>query len=342
MTDTQIPEKKPASTRPHVMSSRTGTLILSILIIITSMAYITYTLGYKIQRLSAETHALKQQQINTENQLASTIEMLSSTQTDLTDKLIMLNKNLTSALQERGYQNNDWQLLKARYYLELAEINAHWSENTQTTIALFQQADPLLINLHEPQLLAVRQAIAQEIAQVQAAPILDITGLLTQLDAAQHMVATLTPKNPFSLTKANPTPTTEIKSPSTWHEHLQASLRMLEKLVIIRHHGEAIQPQLTPAYEVILRENIRLSLQQAQWAVLQKNQAVYDLSLKQAIDKINQTFDPNILASQTLIKQLDDLQQKKLNAPKMAQGDALLLLNQVIDGKQSPVEGGNP
>lgn len=291
-------------------------LTLLTVLIITSMSYALYAIYLK-------TRALQQQQ------------------SDTTIAQVNLTKQLAFAVQERWYQNNDWLLLKARYYLELAEINAHWSEDTQTTAALFQQADMLLANLHEPQLFAIRQEISREIALIQSTPTIDIAGLLSQLDAAQHLVATQQPKNPFTPPKSTPSADKNTASPSTWREHLQSSLHLLEKLVVIRHHNDAIQSMLTPEYNSIVRENIQLNLQEAQWAVLQKNQTVYQLTLTQAIDKINQLFDQNAPATQALVKQLRELQTTQLNTPSVATGQSLLLLNQWIQTKKSPVMGEN-
>ena len=338
-TAPKTPQDKVAANLRHLPLLRTGVFTCLTLAIIGGIFYGMLTTCHKIQTLTAETLALKQQQTDIKIQLVSTYDTLQLAQSTVTNKLGDLDNKLASAMQERWYQNNDWLLLKARYYLELAEINAHWSDNTPTTVALFKQADALLLNLQEPQVFSVRQEIAKEIAQIQAVQPLDVAGLLSQLDAAQHLVVTLPSKNPLTQTKANPAMDKTIKSPTTWREHLQNSLFKLEKLVIIRHHDVPIQPLLTPEYDSILRENIRLNLQEAQWAVLQKNQAVYALSLTQAIDNINQLFDQNATSTQSLIKLVNDLQSTQLNMPALVPGQSLLLLNQLIDSKKSPVAG---
>ncbi len=95
---------------------------------------------------------------------------ISQTQTNLQNKIQQMNKDLQAALREHFDQKQDWLLLKARYYLELAQINAHWSDDQQVTIALLQQADALLRTIPDQQLFTVRQAIAQEITQLQVLP----------------------------------------------------------------------------------------------------------------------------------------------------------------------------
>ncbi len=326
-------ELKPAKNPRHGMYLRRGLLIIVTLIVMGSISYYLYCFSHEIKILTTEASALKQQQIDTQTRL----DTLSATQTNLTDNLNVVQKTVTSALQERGYQNRDWLLMKARYSLELAEVNAHWSDNTQTTIALFQQTDALLASLYESDVFSVRQEISKEIAQLQAIPTVDIAGVLARLDAAQHRIGELPTKNPLSEAKLATSTNSQEKSSSTWREHLQSSLHLLKKLVVIRHHDEAIQPYMTPGYESLLRETIHLNLQEAQWAVIQHNQDVYQLALTQAIDSIKQGFDVNAKATQALIEQLTDLHQIQLKIAKPTPGQSLLLLNQLIDAKKAPV-----
>ena len=327
---------KPATSRSSLARTLVKTVL--VLMIIGSIAYVFYTnrqLSNQIQTLTTDAVALKQQQIDTKSQLDSPEEKLDSRHTELNKQLALVSKNLSQALQERWYQNNDWLLLKARYYLELAAINLHWSDNTQITSALFQQADDVLSNLHESELFNVRQSIANEIAQLQAAPTIDIAGLLAKLDAAQQLTTHLPTKNLFTLAQTNPTEEATNKASSAWREQVQNSIKLLKKLVLIRHHDEAIKPLPAPGSETLLRETIFLNLQEAQWAVIQHNNEVYKLSLTQTINTVKRAFDQSSTDTQALLKQLQQLQETQLDANKPTAGESLLLLNQVIESQKN-------
>jgi uroporphyrin-3 C-methyltransferase len=251
-------------------------------------------------------------------------------------------------MQQRFYQNQDWALLKARYYLELAQINVHWSDSIVSVIALLEQADHLLQQFNDPKILDIRQAIAKDIAQIQALPRVDIAGILSQLDAAQNSINTLTIPLPAS---SPPAPENAPASPSkesTWRLHLQSSANILEKFVVIRRHDQNVQPLLPPLLESILKENLHLSLQEAQWAVLNNNPAVYQLVLKQAIQNLKMNFNENIAATAALIKKLIELEQINIMQKKQAIGAALPILNELIDAKKTQLnqpistnQGGN-
>ncbi len=245
-----------------------------------------------------------------------------------------LNKQIQTAMQQRFYQNQNWLLLKARYCLELAEINAHWGNSFDATIALLQQANQLLQQLNSPKIFEIRQAIATDIAQLQATPLVDIAGILSQLDAAQHSVDKLnlseTLSNKSAESQAAPT-----KALSVWGLRFQDSMDLLSKLVIIRHHNEPVQPIISPAVETLLKENIRLNLQEAQWAVLNNNPQVYSLVLNQAITILKKNFNEQAQNTAVLIKMLDQLEHIELIQKKPATSLALPLLNELIEKQPS-------
>lgn len=289
-----------------------------------------------------------QKQTQTQELITEKTNYAEEAQNQFQIKFENLSKQLQNAINQKFYQNQDWLLLKARYYLELAEINAHWSNGTDSTIALLKQADSLLKQLNEPKILNVRQAIAKDIAQVQSLPSVDVAGLLSQLDAAQNSIENLS----IPLLRNEKVPPTENKTSPTndtpkWRTHLQNSMGVLEKLIVIRRHDQDIQPIMSPLFEAILKEKIRLNLQEAQWAVLNNNQNVYQLVLKQAMSTLK-NFNEKSTNTSALVKQLTELQQANVNQKRPAPGTALPMLNELIDNKKASIgpsvneeQGGN-
>ena len=295
-------------------------------------------LTQQAQVFSHQLSTLKQHQIGDKAQFDTFMSAINASQLRLQRKLSAME----SVLQQRSYQTNDWLLLKIRYQLDLAKINAHWSNNWETTLALLQQADALLANIADPRLFKIRQAIAQDIIQIQSMPTVDVPGLLSQLDAALTMIAnlplkpTLTPVDKATVKKTN------NGTISAWRQRLKESVSLLEELVVVRHHDEDILPLPTPAYESMLRESVRLYLQEAQWAVLQNNEPVYQFSLTQAIKKINQSFAPDATETIALLKQLRAFQQIQLIKPQPVLEQSIPLLNQFIESKDTPTNTMKP
>lgn len=295
-------------------------------------------LNEKKQHLEAALESISHEQQSHEQKLTELQEQIKTTQSRLQARMTELNKHIDTAMAQRLYQKQDWVLLKARYYLELAQINAHWTDNQETTTALLQQADDLLKTLSYQRLYEVRQAIAKEIAEVKASPTLDIAGLMSQLDAAQSIVSKLPIKQSISSPSGNTLLAAQKSTPSAWRERLKESLNLLEKLVVVRHQTDDIKPILSPLHQALLRESIRMNLQEAQWALLQNNAQVYQQSLAQALKDINRTFEKKAAATQSLVRELHALKQTALNPVRPVLGQSLPLLNQLIEdnGTASP------
>ncbi|KGP62377.1 uroporphyrin-III methyltransferase [Legionella norrlandica] len=290
------------------------------------------------KELTAELDKIKEEQNNTQNLIDTNAKSLQQAQNDFTKKINGLNKELQTAMRQRLYQNNDWLLLKARYYLELAQINAHWSDNFNVSVALLQQADNLLKSMNNPKIFTVRQIIAKEITQLKSIPTVDIAGILSQLDAAQLNVNSLSVQALVEENKVSTNIISEKSNTPGWRSQLQDSMNFLEKLIVVRRNNENIQPLISPLYEAAVKENIRLNLQEAQWAVLNNNPMVYQLAINQAKANLKKAFNENAHSSIVLLKQLNELQGIKLTQEKPVIGQAIPLINQMIDNQKSLIE----
>ncbi|HAT1883938.1 TPA: uroporphyrinogen-III C-methyltransferase [Legionella pneumophila] len=324
------------------------TLLLAVLAIIASIYSIQLEKQFQNhqlienKKLTEELGRIKAEQNTVQKLIDNNANNLQQIQSDLTNKMDSLNKELQTAMKQKLYQNNDWLLLKARYYLELAQMNVHWSDNFNTSVALLQQADDLLKGMSIPKIFIIRQTIAKEIAQLKSISVVDITGILSQLDAAQTAINNLSIQSVVDQQEAlNPVPTSGESGKTGWRSRLQDSVNFLEKLVVIRRHNENIQPLISPLYESAIKENIRLNLQEAQWAILNNNPTIYQLALNQAITNLKRAFNESSHNTAVLIKQLSTLQNVKLTQEKPVVGQAIPLINQMIDNKELLVDQAN-
>lgn len=281
------------------------------------------------KKLSQQIQQLKSEQSQSQAQIDAREENLKQLQANIHSKITHMNQEVQSSLNQLYYKNEDWLLLKARYYIELAQINAHWSNDYNSAIALLEQADSILNQMSDTKIFDIRQALASEIAQLKAIPTLDTVGILSQLDAAQTSINSLSnPSARAEINKENPSINSE---PQTgWRAHLQSSLNLLGKMVVVRRNEEQIKPLMSLEYEALIKENIRLNLQEAQWAVLNKNPKVYNLVLEQAITNIKHAFGNNNSNTEALINQIKKLQQVSFSQEQPQIGQALPLINQVL------------
>ncbi len=320
--------------------------ILPLVIAFTALAFTGYSyyqshdinshLAQKNKELSRQLRQLRHEQNNVTQELNEQKTLLESNVHQL-EKQLNLFSNQIETLQQKGNQSQDWLLLKARYYLELAQINAYWMNNSkdQSTVALLEQADTILGQMNTSELFKIRQIIAKEILQLNSIPHLDIPGLLSQLDAIQTSIAQLHLQKTSSFTEdVNSKTSNLVSTNSTWKNQLNNSLNILEKLVIVRRNDEPIKPLLSPLFESLIKENLRLNIQEAQWAIINQNPMAYQLALKQAITNLTQEFNPQLTSTSSIIQQLHNLEKINLAVEKIKVGQALPLINELIEQRK--------
>lgn len=296
--------------------------------------------GVQYQQLRTHYIALKKDHVEEKSRLKGLQTDLTTLEGQFQDKTTQFNHDLQAASKQLFYQKQDWFLLKVRYYLELAQINAHWNDNQDITKALLKEADALLQEAPLQQLFPIRQAIALEISQLQSFPIIDKAGLLSQLDAASNLV------NNLPLAQSLNDPSRDVSNSPELSEtknQWQNSLQLLKKLVIVRYHDSDIKPQFSPFHQALMKDSIRLYFQQAEWAVLHANNHLYQQALTQALVKIKALFDLKETSTQGLIKEIQALQAIDLHSKKPDIHHSLMLLNQYIDtnGSQAPPNKGD-
>lgn len=282
--------------------------------------------------LSNKIQLLAENKGNSQQQIDDLKNNSTQAQTLIQNKLDNLSKQLHQTRNQKADPSEEWLLLKARYYLELAQINTHWSKNFDATMTLLQQADQVLARFNDPKVFKIRQVLAKDIALLQALPQLDRAGILSQLDALQENIHDLSITLPAN--KKQPIINSEQ---SSWRMRMQESLDLLDKMVVIRRHDQEIKPLLSPELEALLKETLKLNLQEAQWAVLYSNSAVYQLALKQVIQNIKDNFNVSTENTASLLKKLHQLQQYNLTPTTPELGAALPMLNELINSKRNPL-----
>lgn len=248
------------------------------------------------------------------------------------------DEKIQRALQSCQHVSDDWRIYKARHLLELAQLNANFSYDNGQTLAMLQAADNVLAPLHNPQLLEVRQKLADEVHALKTAETVDITKLFTQLNTAEKETWTLpiTPAPKAAIPEEQSVP----KNQDTLQNMKTRILKGLNHVVTIRYHEDA-SPTPTLAYEAMLRATVRMNLEEAKWAVLERNEAVYRLAIGQAIHYLEQTFASNNTRTQALITLLDSLQKTKLNTTPVVPTEALTELNKVLQKSDFTSKGDN-
>jgi len=247
----------------------------------------------------------KQQQFEQLNVLRSQLTQASQaneqTLVALEQRLEQQGKRLQSLTNT---SREDWQLAEAEYLIRLAGQRLLMERGTQGAIALLEAADQLLLKLEDLDLFSVREKLSRDITALKLATAVDQTGVYLSLAGLSEQVMAL-PLLPNQLREGSSvsvpiisvTAADEIaaSAPLTAWQQLQKNFLNafsgVGEFIKIRQHDQQPQGLLPIDGGLYLQQNIRLSIERAQLALLREEQRIYTGSLQQAAQLLTRYYD---------------------------------------------------
>lgn len=304
---------------PH--HNKIGQILLWIIILFMLVSgviagYFTYMKLNHIQNKLRELPNISQRQ-----------ETIAEQSQQFTNKIKQLEQNQSITIAElkriqaiNQSNHDDWFLLQAKDYLTMAGIDLYLTDSVKPVLTLFTEADRVLTQVNNSQILPVRQSIAKEKAMIIALPEIDFVGVISQLQALENKAKTLPLKSPLMKNKQ------EFEK-----SQLEDTMSLLKKLVIIRRTDLKLEQVWSPSQEMFIRERIQFYLEISEWALLHKEEGVYQTALQQVTEVIKQFFDVEAIETKAFLQQVANLQELHLKVEKPAIGESLRLLNRILD-----------
>ena len=265
-------------------------------------------LGADVGQLGAQSGRVDQLEINLDqftSKLETTLEQIAG----------RVNEISTSS-------RTDWQVAEVEYFLRLATDSLMIEGNTKTALALLEAADRLVQEIDDVGLISLRQAIADDLVAIKGIRVPDYQGMAFTLNALAKQVNNLRmplQTNPTKTAQAsiNNTPEQTAATETTWLQRIESKLvklgQQLSSLVSIRRTNQPIEPLMPPEQHTYLEQNLHLMLEQAQLALLRKNQALFQQSLDKAFGWIQTYYDPADAASISFITNLTELKNSEIS-----------------------------
>ena len=196
----------------------------------------------------------------------------------------------------------DWYLSEAAYLARLASQRLQTERGTKNPLALLQKVDSILVEIDEGGMLAVRAAIAADITALRLAGEIDIEGIVLELNALALQIDEL-PMIQLSVNSSASNQDSDDNGLANlvvdeslsqrWSALIDEFTQSLGQLVQVKQRLQPIERVLSASEESVVRNNVRLLLQQAANAALREQQSIYDLSLKRAQQWLTQYFQMN-------------------------------------------------
>jgi uroporphyrin-3 C-methyltransferase len=301
------PAATKAKTNHHPIKTISWLIILLIVIAAIGLAIFHYK--YVKQNIDTLKQNLEQQSL--------TLSQISQQQNK------QINDNQSAITQLRQQTSTDaktWIIPQIKSLIWHANLMLNYEHNIPITIILLKKADAYLQQLSDTKSFNLRKILAEDIAALQALPTIDTNGIYLHLHALNQeirkapLIATTNTNNKQPDTTA--TETTTATKKTTWKSFFGKSLDNIKNVIVIRHHQQPVQPLLTDQQRDLLNLQIQILITQAQWALLQQNNTVYQASLQQIKQLLQQYFLQNNSHIKSILNELTKLQKINL-APQL-------------------------
>jgi len=220
-----------------------------------------------------------------------------------------VDESVAEIRRAMGASSEDWLFAEAEYLLRLGNQRVVMEKDAKGALALFAAADEIVRTTEGVAAFGLRQAIANDMAALQAVKEVDVDGIFVRLSALAAEVERLRQKQQaFKPREVAPAP----ENPDAgFGERAAAFLgrvgERMASLVDYRRDGERITPILPPEEEYYLRQNLVLKMQTAQMGLLRGDQAIYAGSLGEAQSWVERYFDVDDPATTAMLNTLAEL-----------------------------------
>lgn len=248
----------------------------------------------------------------------------------LDSQLARQRSQLEEFQQVSAGDRDSWLLAETNYLLRLANQRLVMTGDTASAEALLRSADGVLRELDDPSLHGVREAIAEDLAAVRAVPKLDRQGAYLRLAALIDRIDSLEVFDTPSLPAGDAPPKAEGDWQSRLRQGYERALAKLSDYVVVRRRDEPVEVLMDPQWERLVRQNLRMLLEQAQVALLSGNGRLYRESVERAAGWVREfeASDPD--GATAMVSELEDLAGERVSVDVPDATDSLAAMQSVL------------
>lgn len=232
---------------------------------------------------------------------------------------------LEALYQEFSRSRDDRTLAEVEQAVMIASQQLQLAGNVEAAVIALQGAESRLALIDQTRLQPLRRALASDIEQLRALPVLDVGGLAIRLELLQAAVDDL----PLAFAGEARPPADPVESSSPVNfltalgRELWAEVKNLVRVERLDHTDPAL---LAPAQSAYLRENLKIRLLSARLGLLSRDGRAYGTDLRQAAVWVERYFDLRQAGVQSALKELQELAAVKIPAERAAINDSLVAL----------------
>ena len=238
----------------------------------------------------------------------SSLSQLNAKDEAMSDSIDSLAAKIKTNLNDR------WLVTEAANLITIANQQAMLNHDAASAISALEAADQRLREAADPALLAARQALTDDIIALRGISQLDVTGIALTLSKLEKDVAQLPLKNEVPQAAAEPA-AAEAESEGSGVEDFASKIwGDIKGLVTVRRSFDSTSPALLPpGQKFFLEQNLRLKLQGARLALLNRDSQVFQDSIATSTAWLDEYFDGSAAATANLKSSLAPYSSLDLN-----------------------------
>lgn len=228
---------------------------------------------------------------------------------------LLTNRQAEQILTLGTATRGDWLLAEAAYLVRLANQRLQVERSVDNPLAILESVDGIFVQINDPELLAVRNALAVDIAALRMVEKVDPEGIYLELQAISAALETLSILEPHADPEAVQLAQAGQDSeqpPSSLAETLQRFSDNFGNLIVLQRRQQPIEPLLNGAEQTMVRQNLYLLLEQAQSALLREEQRIYSISLTKVEALLRRYFQLNSESEASIVR-LQILAERSVN-----------------------------
>jgi len=197
-------------------------------------------------------------------------------------------------------------------------------------------ADKVILETNNPRYDAVRAQLAKEILALRQVPTVDTVGAVNRLQALQDTLEKLDWRPQRSMPELADAATSPEEA-ARWFDHMwEGVLEQMQRMIVIRFDQKVDIP-VGPDQQYQLQYGMHLMLEQAQIAVLRRQQALYDRSLTRVKGWIDGHLINDSASARAVKDTLAELQGWKIDPQMPEVNRSLFMLREILEKQRRGV-----
>jgi len=251
--------------------------------------------------------------------------------TELEDLNSQLAELSLQRLQTASPQDSLWKILEANYLARLAAQKLQLEGDMPTALALMQQADAALVESNSNNSLGVRQELARDIEALRNTPTFDRQAVVFRL---QNLAGLIDGLDLLSSQRENymnrrSEQSEPISIGSDANGMLDSGLEFLGSVFVWRKWEDTPDAMLVPGQEAVIKQGFRLMLEQAQLAVLGRDNGLYQRHIDNGIEWLRRYTLLESASGQSVLAELTDLRSLDVDSSLPGLSASLRALEQL-------------